>query len=217
MRFAQLRRWVLNAAWIWATAAGTALAAEPGRWYAGITFGAANARFGDDIVQVAGATASTVSRDARDPGVKILLGLQINRHLALEGGYVRLGEFRATRDVAAPSVGSFNADLRLHGLVFDAVGTLPLGRNFSALGRAGGFFSEAKTFRAASGTLPGGAASGSTIHDELTLRYGLGLQYRLSERAALRAEWERFPGVGNPATTGEADVDLYSIGIVLRF
>jgi opacity protein-like surface antigen len=192
--------------------------AQEGKWHAGISFGASNADVAESVVAVPGATASTLSRDERDPGVKVLLGYAFNPRWAVEGGFAYLGEYSITRDVTAPSAGAANASLRVKGFVVDLVGTQPLGGRFSAIAKAGVLLSEVRTFRAVSGAAslaPGLASSG--ISDEFNLVLGAGLQYELSPKATLRAEWERFFRVGDPGTSGELEINLFSGGLLLRF
>jgi OOP family OmpA-OmpF porin len=197
-------------------AAANAAIAQDG-WYVGVTFGSSNATIDDSVVAVTGATASNLSRDERDPGFKVLVGYGINRYLAVEGAYAYLGEFRITRDVAAPTTGAVNADIRVIGFTIDAVGMVPIGTSFAAFGKVGTFLSETRTFRATSGTvtLPPGTGS-NAVKDEFNLKLGIGIQYHLAKNVTLRAEWERFFGVGSPET-GESDINLYSGGILLRF
>lgn len=192
--------------------------AQEGIWYVGVSFGASTTELSESVVAVSGATASTLWRDERDPGVKIVLGYAFNRHLAVEGGYANLGEFSISREVTAPAAGAVNASLSVKGWVIDAVGTLPLGARFSAIGKAGVLLSEVRTFRTVSGSAslaPG--LSNSAIKDEFNFTLGAGLQYELSPKATLRAEWERFYRVGEPGTTGELEVNLMSGGLLLRF
>jgi OOP family OmpA-OmpF porin len=197
--------------------AGTAHARE-GIWYVAVGFGASTTDVDESVVAVAGATASTLTPDERDPGFKLLVGYAFSPHWAVEGGFAQLGEFSITRDVTAPAAGAANASIRVKGFVIDLVGTAPLGGRFSAIGRAGVLLSEVRTFRAVSGaaTLAPGLPSNG-ISDEFNLKLGVGLQYELSPKVALRAEWEHFYRVGDPAATGEMEINLVGGGIVLRF
>jgi OOP family OmpA-OmpF porin len=204
-------------------AAGAALlgAAAPklafASWYAGLGIGAANVIDAPDVVPVAGATASSVVSDERDPGVKVLAGYRFHRNFALEGGYAWLGEFQFTNQVTAPAAGALNADVRVIGLFLDAVGLLPLGANFTALAKAGIAGTETRTFRSVSGNVtPAPAAATNQTSDDASLKYGLGLQYDLGRTATVRAEWERFAGLGG-AGAGDFDLDLYSVGLLFRF
>ena len=192
--------------------------AEGGAWFMGISFGASNTEIDESVVAVAGATASSLWRDERDPGVKVLLGYAFNRHLAVEGGYAHLGDFSITRDVTAPAAGAANASLKVKGWVLDLVGTAPLGSRVSAIGKLGMLLSEVRTFRSVSGaaTLAPGLAS-SGIADEANFKLGLGFEYELQPKAVLRVEWERFYAVGDPVRTGELEIDLLSGGMLLRF
>jgi len=197
-------------------ATGAAMAEE--EWYAALTLGSSNAKTDERVVAVTGATSSILTQDKRDPGFKVLVGYGFNAYLALEGGYAHLGEFRVTRHVTAPTTGALNADIRVIGLVIDAVGVVPLGTRFAGLGKVGAFLSETKTFRATSGSVTPASGVGShAIKDEANLKLGLGLQYRFAKNVTLRGEWERYRHVGKPDTTGELDINLYSVGLLLRF
>lgn len=131
-----------------------------------------------------------VSTDRSSTGGKVYGGYQINPNIAVEAGYADLGKAES----AAGSV-------RGNGIFVDAVGTVPLGNNFSALGRIGAFNGKAKT--------SGGANDRST-----NPKVGLGLQYDFNPQTGLRAEWERYRfkpfGI-------KADADMYSIGINHKF
>jgi OmpA-OmpF porin, OOP family len=195
-----------------------AAAAQEADWYQAVSFGAATTRIPESVVSVAGGGASTLWRDERDPGVKVLVGHEFSRHWAVEGGFAHLGEFNITRALASPPGAAANASLRVKGWIIDGVGTFALGNGFSALGRVGVLLSEVVTVRSTSGgaTLaPGLDASG--IRDDFNFKIGAGLQYALTPRVTLRAEWERFYRVGDPDITGELDIDLMSVGVLLRF
>lgn len=187
-------------------------------WYGGISFGSSNTELKEGLAPAAGATGFTIGRDERNPGYQVLLGYRLGRYFAVEGGYAQLGEFRLTRDVTAPAVGSGNAYVMMKGFVIDAVGLLSMGERFSLFGKAGAFLSETKTFRATVGaaTWPAGTSS-SASKDKLNPKVGLGLQYDLGRAVTLRGEWERYWNVGDPRTTGEQNVDLYSVGLKFRF
>jgi|APFre7841882724_1041349.scaffolds.fasta_scaffold98783_2 OOP family OmpA-OmpF porin len=204
-------------------AAGAALlaAAAPSpvlaSWYAGLTIGGANVIDAPDVVPVVGATTSSIVSDERDPGVKVLAGYRFHRNFALEGGYAWLGEYQFTNQVTAPVAGALNADVRVIGLFLDAVGLLPLGANFTALAKVGIAGTETRTFRSVSGNVtPAPTATTNQTSDDAGLKYGLGMQYDLGRTATVRAEWERFTGLGG-AGSGDFDIDLYSVGLLFRF
>jgi len=197
-------------------ALGSGAARAEAGWYFGVAFGPSNAQFDEGIVAASGGGGDLV-RDERDPGYSVLLGYRFTDYAAAEGGYVGLGEFRVTRNLAAPA-GATNADVRIKGLLLNAVGRLDVGYGLAVFAKAGVLLSETKTFRATSGgaSFASGAA-GSAIVDEINPAWGLGVEYRLSAKTALRLEWDRFLRVGEAASTGETDLDLYAIGLSLRF
>lgn len=186
-------------------------------WYVGLTLGSSNVDLNPDVVAVSGATSTSFVSDQRDPGVKVFAGYRFNRTFALEGGYAWLGEFQATTQVAAPTTGALNADIRVIGLFVDALAMLPIGERFAAYAKLGVLGSETRTFRSVSGTVtPAAGVNTNASSDAANLSYGLGAQYHIDGKATLRVEWQRYADVGD-ANTGEFDIDLYSAGLLFRF
>lgn len=184
-------------------------------WYGG--FGVGPSRSDIDDARISGAvlgggvTATTTDKDNRDTGFKLYGGYQFDRFFALEGGYFDLGRF----DYTATTVpaGTLQGDLRYRGLNLDAVGRLPLTDKLSALGRVG------LTYVDTSDRFQGsGAAVVADPHPgkrEDGYKYGVGLEYELTQALALRVEAERYrinDGVGN-----RGNVNLVTAGLVFRF
>jgi OOP family OmpA-OmpF porin len=192
--------------------------AEEGAWYMAVTYGAATTEIDESVVAISGTSASSLWRDERDPGVKLLLGYAFNPHLAVEGGYAQLGDFSIAREVTAPAAGAATASVSVKGWVIDLVGRAPFAGRFAAIGKAGVLLSEVRTFRAVSGaaTLAPGLSAAGMI-DEANFRLGAGLEYALQPRAVLRLEWERSYSVGDPDRTGEMDITVLSGGMRLSF
>jgi len=46
---------------------------------------------------------------------------------------------------------------------------------------------------------------------------GVGAKYDLTNNMALRVEYERINNVGDKNKVGESDVDMWSLGLVVRF
>lgn len=128
--------------------------------------------------------------DRSDTGLKLYGGYTLNRNLAVEAGVVDLGK-------ASSSAGTVKSS----GLFVDAVGTLPLDKGFSAIGRVG--LVNAGTTHAISGSEYG-----------TRLKLGAGLQYQLDRNISLRGEWERY-NLGTP--TGNTHNDLYTVGVNYKF
>ena len=130
-------------------------------------------------------------RDRSDTGGKLYGGYGFSPNVAVEAGWAGLG-------VAPTTSGS---GVRTEGLFVDAVGKVPLGQNFSALGRVGAYHAKSRIAGVSqTGTQP---------------KVGLGVQYDFSKQLGLRGEWERyrFKSVGG----GKGDSDLYSVGVNYQF
>jgi OOP family OmpA-OmpF porin len=111
--------------------------------------------------------------DDEDLTLSLFGGYQFNRHVAVEGGYIDLGEIEPEAGGAALEADTFH---------LTAVGTLPLTEAFSLYGKAGLHRWDADTSLA----LINGEDSGTDP------TYGIGAQYRVSKRFALRADVSRF-------------------------
>jgi OOP family OmpA-OmpF porin len=209
-----------------ATAAACALAPtagnarspqDAGGWYLGLTLGSSNVGDTPDVVPLASGPSGPIVSDERDPGVKAVAGYRFHRHFAIEGGYAWLGEFQFSNQPNGPAGGALTADTRVIGLFVDAVGLLPIGWGFTALAKLGVVGTEIRTTRTATGGVtPAPRLTTTSYADAADLKFGLGLQYDLGARASVRVEWERYPDIGT-ASTGVVDLDVYSLGMMLRF
>ncbi len=137
---------------------------------------------GDDI--------GAVPTDKSDSAGKLYGGWGFTPNLGVELGYANLGKFSS-------SAGNVKGD----GVFVDGVGTLPLGNNFSALGRVGVF----------NGKLDSSLAGNDR---GTSYKFGAGVQYDIDKNLGVRGEWERyrFDALGTKANT-----DLYSVGVNYRF
>jgi OOP family OmpA-OmpF porin len=137
-----------------------------------------------------GETIGGVATDRSDTGLKLYGGYTINPNLAVEAGVVDLGK-------ASSAAGTVKSS----GLFVDAVGTLPLDKGFSAIGRVG--LVNAGTTNSISGSEYG-----------TRLKVGAGLQYQIDRNISLRGEWERY-NLGS--TSGNTHNDLYTVGVNYKF
>lgn len=194
--------------------AATASSQEAG-WYIGANGGLGKAHIDekeirDDLLD-AGLDVTEFREDDDHFGFKVFMGYQFNRVLSLEAGYFDLGKFSFTADTLP--AGSLEEEITVQGVNLDLLLTLPLSEVFSAFVRAGANYAEAEVTFAGSGAV---AVLEKTRSERNTnYKYGLGLEYLLTDSLGLRAEAERYridDAVGN---TG--DVDLYSAGLVYRF
>jgi opacity protein-like surface antigen len=203
-------------------------------WYAGL--GGGQSRTSIDYVRNRESTLVLVQTaqtdfDDRDAAFKAFAGLRFNSAVALELAYVDLGKAHtATRGLGGDPpfpYGSF-LDRKVTGIGLDIVGTAPLiPQRLELVGKAGVYRTHLETTATLEGNIVFSNAPGDTRRSsdrkEDTVHLGVGLQYWINPRWAIRAEYERFLNIGKPfavggtGTTGEADVDAAWVSAVFRF
>ncbi len=203
-------------------------------WYAGIAAGVS--RTGSELVDNRESTITLAQDihtdfDANGDAWKIFGGYRVNDMIALEASYADLGSHRMKTELLGgdpPLPASTEIHRRISGFGADLVLTAPFGRRFAVFGALGAFRSRLEASAALEGNIvfvPGdpGERSRTTTRDETVTHFGLGGEWMFAGATSVRIEWERYTKVGKPfavggtGTTGEADTDLYSIGIVHRF
>lgn len=138
---------------------------------------------------------------------KIFGGLEVNEYISMEVGYADMGEAKYT--------GTLTGTREVNGLTMQVVGTLALNEKFTLIGKGG--------FGILHTDVQGNAAlAGTSLNQEdtdLEWMLGLGAQYNFTPSVGLRLEWERYFEVGSPdaTSTGEADIDLITAGLVFKF
>ena len=195
--------------------------AEDTGWYVGGSVGSARAKSDTSAAQWDAALGtlgitSQSTLDESDTGYKLFAGYQINKNLAVEGGYVDLGEFiKYDSTVTAPSAGTVKTTLKNDGWTLDVVGILPLDGSFSVFGKVGAYISKTKLEVTATGG--GGAATDSASKTDTNAKFGLGANYAFTKNVGVRVEWENYSNLGDENNTGEGDVNLFSVGITYKF
>jgi OmpA-OmpF porin, OOP family len=189
--------------------------AEDSGWLVGASVGQSSANIDDAGIsaqlQGAGLTMTSISDDDTDLGFKIFGGYKFNKHFALEGGYFNLGQFGYTANTNP--TGTLNGSIKLQGLNIDAVGILPITEKFSAFGRIGAIYAEAKDSFSGSGAVV--VSDPNPSKSDWNYKAGLGLQYDLTKTVGLRAEWERYRI--NDAVGNDGDINMISVGVVVLF
>ena len=183
-------------------------------WYVGANVGQSKAKIDDARITGAlvggGSTATSIADDNRDTGYKIFGGYQFNRNFAVEGGYFNLGQF----GFAATTVpaGTLDGSIKLQGLNLDLVGILPFTDRFSAFGRVGLNYAQARD--AFSGTGAINVIRPDPSERASNVKFGAGLQYDFTKSVGMRLEAERYRI--NDAVGNKGDIDLVSLGLVYR-
>jgi OOP family OmpA-OmpF porin len=190
-------------------------AADDTGWYGGANIGQSRAKIDDARISSGllggGFTSSSIANDDRDIGYKLFGGYQFNRNFAIEGGYFDLGKFGFTA-TTVPN-GTLSGNIKVRGLNLDLVGLLPITEKFSAFGRAGLNYAQARDSFAGTGSV--NVSNSNLSKRDTNYKFGLGLQYAFTESLAMRAEAERYRI--NDAVGNKGDIDLISVGLVYRF
>src|SRR3989338_5769419 len=187
------------------TGATTAFASDNG-WYlfcaVGQTTGGAIKELVDHQLTYAGKNGFSSSLST--PTVyNLYVGYQINRNLALEGGYI--GSTSVTYTASGGNLaGPVTASAMISGGTFAAVGMLPLARQFSLLGKVG----VAYILTTAGITGLAGTSYLSGIRNDITC--GVGAKYDYSDAFSMRFNLDNYnigssyfsPGRSNVWTVG---------------
>jgi len=129
--------------------------------------------------------------DDKDTAWGLFAGYRFHPNFAAELGY---------HDLGAASAPGATYDATAWELV--ALGMWPIGNQFSLYGKLGGYRGEAKS------------AGVSETNTDAT--YGLGAQWDFTRNLGVRAEWQRYPGLGGGALR-KTDVDVLRVGALWRF
>ena len=213
MKFAKISA-TLGLAVLAAIASSYAAADDTG-WYGGANIGQSRATIDDARITSgllgSGFSTTSIADDKRDTGYKIFGGYQFNRNFAVEGGYFDLGRF----GFAATTVpaGTLFGNIKLRGLNLDLVGTVPITEKFSAFGRVGLDYAQARDNFTGNGAVS--VLNSSPSKRATNLKVGLGLQYAFTPTLDMRLEAERYRI--NDAVGNKGDIDLVSLGLVYRF
>ena len=183
-------------------------------WYIGAGIGQSRASIDDPRLKSAltanCATLNSFTTDERSTGGKLYIGKQLNQYFAIEGGLFDLGKFGFNSTTSGNGV--LNGDVRFRGANLDLVGQLPLSQRFSLLGRIGANYAKASAHF--SGNRLFAVSNPNPSERKLNAKVGLGLEYKLSEALAVRAEVERYRV--NDSVGNRGDVDLASLNLVYK-
>ncbi|MBP1772228.1 MAG: OmpA family protein, partial [Holophagaceae bacterium] len=189
--------------------------AQDSGWYLGLNVGKSKAKIDEaklvNDLTGSGFTVTTFNDRSSSTGYKLFGGYSFNRYFAFEGGYFDLGKFGY--DATTLPAGTLNGEIKVKGLNFDAVLSLPLTEKFSLFGRVG--VDRARTSGSFAGTGSVTFQNPSPKEQATNIKYGGGLQYDFTRTFGMRAEWERYRI--NDAVSNKGDIDLTSIGLLVRF
>ena len=216
-----------------AAAAQSPFVPAPRPWYAGIALG--QAKTSRELVTnrestITLATNISTDFDAKDTAWKGFVGWQVTPWLALEANYADLGRHSTDTtflggDAPAPAEVIIRREIK--GFGADLVLSAPVWNTFSVFGRVGLFRAEIDASAQLAGnvifTNGNGETYRSTTQKENVTRFGVGAEAAVGPNTAVRLEWERYSNVGKKfavgasGTTGEADTDTVTLGVLYRF
>lgn len=181
--------------------------------YGGISLGQSQARIDEPRISTRlaseGAISSSMTRNEHDMAYKIFGGYQFNRNFAVEAGYFNLGKFDFN-STTVPA-GTYNGQIKLQGANVDLVATLPLTQRWSALGRAGIQYANARdTFQSTGAVrIPNATPSKNAVNYKI----GAGVQYEVNPSLFVRGEVEHLRV--NDAIGNRGGVNMYSVSLVI--
>ena len=189
--------------------------AQTSGWYVGANIGNAKASIDDARITSgllgSGFTATSITDNDSDTGYKVFGGYQFNRHFALEGGYFDLGQFGFTAGTLPG--GTLNGVMKLSGVNLDAVLLVPFTDKFSGFARLGATSAQADNSFTSTGLV--NVLTPAPHKRSINPKAGLGIQYQFNSVLGMRAEVERYRI--NDGVYNRGDLDLASVGLVLRF
>jgi hypothetical protein len=200
--------------------------------YAGISYALAEkdsirSEFEDEAVAIYNAfgftpVATTGSFDAKDSSYGFVVGWRLTEHIALEGGYMDLGEVvyrdRSTGFSAGfpdPENWAQNVESSTSGIALSALGVWPLSYRWEVYARGGLLISN----NTESVFITDGVGSESLRASKsgLDLLAGVGVSFSIVEIYNIRLEYGRVFDAGEDDTLDEADVDMATLNVTVSF
>jgi OmpA-OmpF porin, OOP family len=194
-------------------------------WYVGGHLGQSRTDFNssDFGLNLAGVSES---KDDSDMAWKLLLGYNFDQNWALEGFYTDLGEpkYKYSGTFAAVT-GTGEARIRNDSWGLALKGTIPVHQQWDIYGRLGWTYNRSEldaSFTAPAAwlgaTVPAGWSADESRSDVLL---GVGVEWKPQKNWGIRLEYENYGQFGNTmdtnTDTGRTDVDMWSLGVVVRF
>jgi OmpA-OmpF porin, OOP family len=146
----------------------------------------------------------TTSCDNKGVAFKGFAGYQFIRYFGVELGYYDFGK-------GTIKTATGDATFKARGPYAGIVVTAPLTERLSFLGRVGVLRWSTK--------LNADASSGITSASDNGINggFGVGLEYMFTDMIGVRAEFERFVTVGDDASTGQTNINVWTVSGLVRF
>lgn len=166
-----------------------ALAQVPAGFYLGAGLGQSRTSFSANEFST-GNPAVSETQDKTDTAWKLFGGYNFNRNLAIEAGYVDLGEPEYKYSAAA---GSANARVENRAWFIAGKATLPLANQFGVFGKLGLARKRSEVNMSDPSNITGGSFRASKSRNDAV--WGLGAEYMFNRNVGLRLEYEDFGSI----------------------
>jgi opacity protein-like surface antigen len=150
-----------------------------------------------------------------------LIGYRLNPYFGFELSFMDVGKLSYSANMTlsgggltSPAPGSIAGELSAKGPVLSILGSLPLRKRWEVYGRLGLFFAETTLdLSAAVGNVSSSAGISARSTDTVL---GIGGAFNATRRFSVRLEYQKLKNVGDPDQTGEGDIDVIDLGVVIR-
>jgi opacity protein-like surface antigen len=150
-----------------------------------------------------------------------LFGYRFNSYFGFELAFADVGKLNYSAKMTlsggglpSPSPGSIAGELSAKGPMFSVLGTMPLRKRWEVYGRVGLFYAD--TTLDVSAAISNVASSSSISARSTDTVLGIGGAFNPSRRFSVRLEYQKFKNVGDPDRTGEGDIDVIDLGLLIR-
>jgi len=208
---------------------GSARAAQLGI-YAGISYAMVEkdsnrAAFENEALRVYDAfgftpTSTSASLDSKDSSYGFVVGWRLTEHIALEGGYLDLGDVvykDRSAGVFANTVQNWgqNIETSTSGIALSALAIVPLSYRWEVFARGGALISNSEE----SVFITDGNQSQKLRANQsgFDLFAGAGVSFSLAEIYNVRLEYGRVFDAGDSDLVDEADVDMITLNVTVSF
>lgn len=150
------------------------------------------------------------SLDTRDRSYSITTGYRLNRYIAGEVSYFRLGAFQYSAQGTVDDAGvarpaGFWVGYRTKGVAIGGAATLPLGPSFEL--RARGGVSNTDTRLKFTASVEDSELSDKSSDSSQDFYYGVGVGMNFWTYYRIGVDWMKWKDMGKSSTTGSTDVD----------
>jgi hypothetical protein len=165
--------------------------------------------------------STTSSFDSKDSSYGFVVGWRLTEHIALEGGYMELGDVSyrdqsdGLFDTTLPESWAQNVETSTSGIALSALGILPLSYRWEIYARGGVLISNnSESVFISDGV---GSEKLRASKSGADLLAGVGISFSVVEIYNVRLEYGRVFDAGDDETLDEADVDMAVLNVSVSF